>query len=186
MYVSHSFSDSSGTAGWGKHDLWQASGWVHTLSQFLVAFICPVLSLFTVLMLVVTSTYVSQELPGNVLYAMMAVVTSSTAFSWEGAVPTGADWSCEWQLRLNSRSLGAFGLMGFTLKCEPGRCRCWWVPGAGSCCLRGGYHPVCVEVGRQLPPGGLTDFLQTALMSLAQRSVPQSGPPTHRPEPCLG
>lgn len=49
----------------------------------------------------------------------------------------------------------------------------------------GGYHPVCVEVGRQLPPGGLTDFLQTALMSWAQSSVPQSGPPTHSSELCL-
>lgn len=70
--VSHTFTDSSGAAGRGKHDLWQASGWAHALSQFWVALTCLVLSLLIVLKLVFASTYVSQEPPGNVPCAVMA------------------------------------------------------------------------------------------------------------------
>lgn len=65
--VSHSFTDSSGAAGQSKDDLWQASGWVQTLSRVWVALICLVL-----LMPVFDSTYVCQEPPGNVPCAVMA------------------------------------------------------------------------------------------------------------------
>lgn len=83
------------------------------------------LSVFSVLTPVFATTYVSQEPPGMFHVQRwlshikhVAGVVSSSRLVLREAVPTGAGWNWEWQLRVNSRSLSVFWLMGFSLKMQ--------------------------------------------------------------------
>lgn len=115
----HSFTESSGVARCGEHDLRQAGVGAH-LQSILDCSQLPGSVLFH--SPDTSPCYnVSQEPPRSAPHVVMARLLINVwlgIVTWEEAVPAGAEGNWEWQLTVDVRSLSASWCMGFILKMQ--------------------------------------------------------------------